>query len=158
MGEDSADIGPADLASVCTRMDVLTEVVEGLEAELRFVRAAIDEVNDRLDDGLVLDDDLVAPAPSIPTEVIDALAALRDEIAVGFDALRAMLPSGASPGAADGGLSDHAVEELRGDMAALRRRIAVRAEGRVLSDEQLEQIAETVAERLAGSLRRTRSR
>lgn len=50
---------------------------------------------------------------------------------------------------AAGGVSDQLVEALRDELKALRRRIAVKASEKVLDDEQLEQIAEAVAARLA---------
>jgi hypothetical protein len=112
MSDDSGDTG-AVLASLCTRMDELTEAVVGLQGEVRFVRAAVDEVIGRLDDGLVLADEIVTAPQSVPAELRDLLATLRS------------------------------------DLVALRRRVELRAEGRVLSLEQLEQIAQAVAQRLA---------
>ena len=116
MSDDSGESGQAALASLCERIDALDEAVAALEGELQAVGSAVDEVISRLDAGLVLADEIVAPPPSVPTELTGLLAAL---------------------------------EELRADMAALRRRIKVQADGRVLSDEQLEQIAEIVAQRVA---------
>ena len=66
---------------------------------------------------------------------------------------RALLQSIAHQAMIERGLlptfSDAALDELRADIAALRRRIKVQAEGRVLNDDQLEQFADSVAERLA---------
>lgn len=50
---------------------------------------------------------------------------------------------------AAGGVSDQLVEALRDELKALRRRIAVKASEKVLDEEQLDQIAEAVAARLA---------
>jgi len=50
---------------------------------------------------------------------------------------------------AAGGVADQLVEALRDELKALRRRIAVKASEKVLDDEQLDQIAEAVAARLA---------
>lgn len=47
-----------------------------------------------------------------------------------------------------GGAGDELVETLTGELKALRRRIRLRAEGELFSDEQLEVIAEAVARRL----------
>lgn len=47
-----------------------------------------------------------------------------------------------------GGAGDELVESLTGELKALRRRIRLRAEGELFSDEQLEVIAEAVARRL----------
>ena len=46
-------------------------------------------------------------------------------------------------------MSEDLVEALRKELVALRRRIKLRAEGEILSTEQLEVIAEAVARRLA---------
>ncbi len=48
-----------------------------------------------------------------------------------------------------GSVSDELVETLSGELKALRRRIRLRAEGEIFSDEQLEIIAAAVANKLA---------
>lgn len=50
---------------------------------------------------------------------------------------------------AAGAIGDQVVDALRGELKALRRRIAVKASERVLDDQQLTQIADVVAARLA---------
>ena len=71
-----------------------------------------------------------APAPqaTLDPEVIDSL---RDEIR------------------AAGAIADQVIDALREELKALRRRIAVKASERVLDDQQLAQIADAVAARLA---------
>ena len=61
----------------------------------------------------------------------DAVELLRDEIR------------------AAGAIPDQVIDALRDELKALRRRIAVKASERVLDDQQLTQIAEAVAARLA---------
>ena len=46
-------------------------------------------------------------------------------------------------------MSDELVETLSTELKALRRRIRLRAEGEIFSDEQLEVIAAAVADKLA---------
>lgn len=72
-----------------------------------------------------------APAPPAAALDEEALDLLRQEIR------------------AAGGVADQLVEALRDELKALRRRIAVKASEKVLDDEQLDQIAEAVAARLA---------
>jgi hypothetical protein len=50
---------------------------------------------------------------------------------------------------AAGTVSDQVIDALRDELKALRRRIAVKATERVLDDQQLAQIADAVAARLA---------
>ena len=73
------------------------------------------------------------PAPAEGGAGIDAdtVAMLRDEIR------------------AAGAVSDQVVDALRDELKALRRRIAVKAAEQVLDDQQLAQIADAVAARLA---------
>lgn len=74
-----------------------------------------------------------APAPATGTATIDpdTLEQLREEIR------------------AAGTVSDQLIDALRDELKALRRRIAVKATERVLDDQQLAQIADAVAARLA---------
>lgn len=73
------------------------------------------------------------PAGPAPQATLDpeAIASLRDEIR------------------AAGAIPDHVIDALREELKALRRRIAVKASERVLDDQQLAQIADAVAARLA---------
>jgi hypothetical protein len=74
-----------------------------------------------------------APAPALGSATIDpdTLEQLREEIR------------------AAGTVSDQVIDALRDELKALRRRIAVKATERVLDDQQLAQIADAVAARLA---------
>lgn len=145
-------------------------------AELAAIRTAIDDVRSRLDEGLVLADDAAPTAPGEHSidEVADQLAALRDFVASELDGLQQAMgatraavehqPAPAAPAPAiddeavevlrdeiraAGGVSDQLVEALRDELKALRRRIAVKASEKVLDDQQLAQIADAVAARLA---------
>lgn len=145
-------------------------------AELAAIRTAIDDVRSRLDEGLVLADDAAPTAPGERSidEVADQLAALRDFVASELDGLQQAMgatraavehqPAPAAPAPAiddeavevlrdeiraAGGVSDQLVEALRDELKALRRRIAVKASEKVLDDQQLAQIADAVAARLA---------
>jgi hypothetical protein len=73
------------------------------------------------------------PAPAEVTAAIDpgTIDSLRDEIR------------------AAGAIPDQVIDALREELKALRRRIAVKASERVLDDQQLAQIADAVAARLA---------
>lgn len=144
--------------------------------ELAAIRTAIDDVRSRLDEGLVLADDAAPTAPGERSidEVADQLAALRDFVASELDGLQQAMgatraavehqPAPAAPAPAiddeavevlrdeiraAGGVSDQLVEALRDELKALRRRIAVKASEKVLDDQQLAQIADAVAARLA---------
>jgi hypothetical protein len=117
MGDDIGEAALASLAALSTQIDALSGSLAGIEHELRLVRAAIDDVADRLDDGLVLADDVAGPV--------------------------AQLPEGA-------------LDEVRADLLALKRRITLRAGDQALTAEQLEQIAEAVAQRLAPVVSRQR--
>jgi hypothetical protein len=145
----------ADPFSVGERLDALTEalladrrVLAGVLEELRGLRGAVHEVIARLDEGLELTEEVVAPL-AVPPAVTDLLAALRDDVTAGFDSLRRDLPERAD--GETGPVSDHVLDEVRADLAEIRRRIKLRAEGRVLSDEQISRIAEVVVQRLAQS-------
>jgi non-ribosomal peptide synthetase component E (peptide arylation enzyme) len=71
-----------------------------------------------------------APAPQATLDP-EAIDSLRDEIR------------------SAGAIPDHVIDALREELKALRRRIAVKASERVLDDQQLAQIADAVAARLA---------
>ncbi len=119
-----------------------------------------------------------AAAASPPTDgadgsgaaVADQIAALRDHLATELDGVRALISQAASPAPNDepvqagldpdtldllrdeiraaGAVPDQVLDALRQELKALRRRLAVKAQERVLSDEQLGAIADAVAERL----------
>lgn len=195
-------------------------MLDALGTESRTIGAGVDAVMARLDEGLELAEDVTAAAPVVASdpELADHLAAMRDDVAAEFDALRQLIRSSApapapttAPAAAatvvdlapvtelleflrddiaelphrvEGVLPapvappraapvpkyatidpdtidvlraeirasasspEQVSESLRTELAALRRRIKLRAEGEVLSDAQLTLIAEAVAERL----------
>ncbi len=148
----------------------LVATIEALRAELGAVRdglAGVAELRDavagvqaRLDEGLVLADDgepdeVAAPAEVVATIDPDTIDLLRAEIR----AAAGDVPAGGGIDAEDladlrdeiraaGGVSDQVVDALREELKALRRRIAVKAQEKVLDDAQLAQIADAVAERL----------
>lgn len=169
--EPSRSTGAADAPAVDTTQ---------LDAELRAVRAGVEDIITRLDEGLDLEIDAsallpgadAAPAPTPSTdgtsELADQIGALRELVRAEFDAVRHQLGearlegSGAQSAALDPDTLDLLREEIRAsgtpsaelidtlstELKALRRRITLRAEGEILSDEQLELIADAVARRL----------
>jgi hypothetical protein len=136
------------------------------------VRQGLDDLRQRLDDGVSVDPGTLSAANPTDVDVLaDQMAALRDLVTSEVDGLRqaviasadarseapppAPAPAGIDPAALDdlrdeiraaGGVSDQVVDALRDELKALRRRIAVKASERVLDDQQLAQIADAVAE------------
>lgn len=140
----------ADLAELRERMQVLADLevaIDGLSTpaqsapagdadQLAAVRAGIEDIIARLDEGLVLaDDELTPPAAALSPAVVDQLAALKDQIATEFDALRstpkrATDDSGPSAGElANDELASitELLEHVRDDLAELPERIAASA-------------------------------
>lgn len=90
---------------------------------------------------------------------------MRDEVAAELEALRRILADRVDPplsapddvveevrtavGSALEHLPDAVADALKAELVALRRRIKVRSEADVLTDEQLDRIAESVADRLS---------
>lgn len=230
----------AELRDSVAELRTVTEAADGtpppaalpaeLEAELRTVRAGVEDIIARLDEGLVLAEDGAAPVQETSPELADQVATLRDQVSAEFERVRHLVESGgesvdltpltarldrlhddiadrqsvdesvsadlspvlealhevqegvahlldrpvASGAAAPsepssdtyatvdpdvidllreeirgaGSVSDELVETLSGELKALRRRIRLRAEGEIFSDEQLEIIADAVARRL----------
>ena len=101
--------------------------VDAVSGELRAVRSGIEDVIARLDEGLVLADDIVAPASASAPEVDDQLASLRDQVTTEFDALRRLLASQADT--ADG---ERAGADV--DLSAVTERLDALAER--LADQQ----------------------
>ncbi|MDE0803714.1 MAG: hypothetical protein OSA99_10355, partial [Acidimicrobiales bacterium] len=85
----------------------------------------------------LLDRPVPAPAPA-PSPAADTYAQVDPDV---IDLLREEIRNA-------GGAGDELVETLTGELKALRRRIRLRAEGELFSDQQLEVIAEAVARRL----------
>ena len=153
---------PAEPAPVAPPADAL------VSDELQSIRSALDGIQARLDEGLVLAEDSVSPAsPGADVEgVADQVAAMRDFVASELDGLRESVRASAptevqatvDPATVEllrdeiraaGGVADQVVDALRDEIKALRRRLAVKAAERVLDDQQLAQIADAVAARLA---------
>ena len=209
-------LGEAEPAETDAEDPGLAELRSGLEQandDLRSVRAGVEDIIARLDEGFTLAEDETAPPSAMSPEVADQLAALRDQMNAEFDALRdlividddddaprqappavevdlrpvtellehvrddlAELPgrievpsppapepatpqyAGVDPDVIDllreeiraaGAVPDDLLDQLRKELVALRRRIKLRAEGEIFSDDQLDLIAEAVARRLA---------
>lgn len=146
-----ADGGGASSDSQAGGFEPGVELVQ----EIGRLRDDVAAVAARLEAGLEIDiaDD----------DVADRVAALRDEVTAELEAMRVLLvdkadPAGSARGVADevraavdsslDGLPEAVADALRSELVALRRRIKVRAEADVLTDDQLDRIAEAVADRL----------
>ncbi len=140
------------------------------------MRSGVEDIIARLDEGLVLADD-VAPSAAADTGpgLGDQIATVRDQLTTEFDSLRELI------GSIDAGVDDapeseaaggdqyatvdpdvdrpaargdpgrglglrRLVEALRKELVALRRRIRLRAEGEILTDRAARQIADAVAD------------
>lgn len=212
----------ADVAALRSELSdgLVVEPSESLADEVRILRTGVEDIIGRLDEGLVLADELAPPAAAAaPTpELGDQLAGLRDHVNTEFDNVRQLLaglvdraeapPAPETPQEVEvdidltpitdlleqvradladlparieldvpgptvdtsssyatvdpdtidllreeirsaGGVSEGVIGAVRNDLVALRRRIKLRAEGEIFSDDQLELIAESVARRLA---------
>jgi hypothetical protein len=127
---DAAGFAASPPAEVEVLGDQLAALRDLVASEIDGLRQAVVTAADRRDEELAQ-----ASAPT-PTDVrarldADTLEELRDEIR------------------AAGAVSDQVIDALRDELKALRRRIAVKASERVLDDDQLAQIADAVAQRLA---------
>jgi len=129
----------ADGAGVEAVADQVAALRDYVAAELETVRetlvARIDAASESTTAELAAVTSRTEPA-STPAEVHatidpDTVEALREEIR------------------AAGAIPDQVIDALREELKALRRRIAVKATERVLDDQQLAQIADAVAARLA---------
>ena len=132
-----------DLTPLTARLDRLHDDLSEIEipepsgaaTDLSPVLTALDELQQAV--GHLLDRPVSAPSAAdggsagFSTLDPDVVDVLRDEIR------------------SAGGASDEAFETLAAELKALRRRIRLRAEGEIFSDDQLELIAEAVARRLA---------
>lgn len=80
-----------------------------------------------------------------------AVAALPEEteLVVDLTEIETLIATIRAEVAASSGVSDQVVEAIRDELKALRRRISVKADEKVLSDAQLQFIADAVAARLA---------
>lgn len=174
--DSGADEAVSD-ADVEGELRTLRTGVEGVDAELRALRTGVEDIIGRLDEGIGLAEELTPPASGAAPELGDQLATLRDQMTTEFDALRQLLDGlssrpepGPSPEPAEpefaaldpdtldllreeiraaGGISEEVIAALRNDLVALRRRIKLRAEGELFTDEQLDRIAEAVARRMS---------
>lgn len=146
--------------------DAMRSEFDGLRSLTRSARSA-DASVDLSPLGAQLDD-LRADIASLadrPVEVAptglgpDAIDLVREDIRASADTvlaelraaterLAAIAPAERAP-APSGGADDALVESLTKELAALRRRIRLRAEGEYLSDDQLDVLAEAIASRLA---------
>lgn len=109
------------------------EAVADQVAALRdFVASELDTVRQTVAAATARPEPAPAPQPQVTATMDDATVdLLRDEIR------------------AAGAIPDQVIEALRDELKALRRRMAVKASERVLDDDQLGQIADAVAARLA---------
>ncbi|WP_436793956.1 hypothetical protein [Actinospongicola halichondriae] len=139
-----------DLTPLTARLDRLhddladqqpmDETVPGEPVDLSPVLDALHEIQD----GIVhlLDRPVVetvpVPAPAQPAATSDGYATVDPDV---IDLLREEIRS-------VGSVSDELVETLGAELKALRRRIRLRAEGEIFSDDQLEMIADAVARKL----------
>ena len=183
---------PAPAPATSEPVEVVLDDEAVLE-RLSTIQIGVDELRNRLDEGLVLADDTELPAPTSGDgadveAVADQVAALRDFVASELDTMRQTVaaridaateatvaaaaarpepepvPAPLAGGAtidpdtvellreeirAAGAIPDQVIDALRDELKALRRRIAVKATERVLDDQQLAQIADAVAARLA---------
>lgn len=104
-----------------------------LADQLAEIRSAVVATSARLDEGLVID--------VSDNDVADHVASLRDEVTAELEAVRQILADALDRPSA-------VTEELTAELAALRRRIKVRSEADVLTNDQLDRIAQAVADRL----------
>jgi hypothetical protein len=219
-GQLATDTGSGDAVSDADlegELQTLRSGVEGVDTELRALRSGVEDIIGRLDEGIVVAEELTPPAAATAPEVGDEFAALRDQLSTEFDALRQLLdglgsretadtsaeasapavdlapltellehvrddlaelpdrigaqpapaagaePAGPEYAALDpdvldllreeiraaGGVSEEVITALRNDLVALRRRIKLRAEGELFTEEQLDHIAEAVARRMS---------
>jgi hypothetical protein len=127
---DAAGFAASPPAEVEVLGDQLAALRDLVASEIDGLRQAVVTAADRRDEELA---QASAPAPTDVRARLDAdtLEELRDEIR------------------AAGAVSDQVIDALRDELKALRRRIAVKASERVLDDDQLAQIADAVAQRLA---------
>lgn len=132
---------PVDLTPLTARLDRLhddivdrQELADDAPVDLGPVLSSLDEVHQSLARLLDRAVPATAGAQAAPETAVvdpDVIDVLREEIR------------------AAGTVSDDLVEALRTELVALRRRIRLRAEGEIFSDDQLRLIADAVAERLA---------
>lgn len=136
----------ADLAELRERMQVLADLevaIDGLSKpgdaapagdadQMAAVRAGVEDIIARLDEGLVLaDDEISRPADALSPAMADQLAALKDQISTEFDALRSSpMRSTADSGPSAGELANdelaaitELLEHVRDDLAELPERI-----------------------------------
>ncbi len=138
----------ADLAAVRSELASLRQAVDdvGDRVQLRQLRATIDELRGDVS-GLRR---AVLEWPELE-QVSGDVAGLRSDMSTLLEASRGGVPP-SGEGLHLGALAPlvEEVAALRGEVAALRRRIALRVDGVApVGDEQLEQLADQVAERMA---------
>jgi len=127
--EHEVPVGEGPAADVEVLADQIAALRDLVANEMDGLRQAVVADRDRQDQA-------AAEVPVAPTGPVSAsldegtLELLRDEIR------------------AAGAIGDQVIDALREELKALRRRIAVKAQERVLDDDQLAQIAEAVAARL----------
>jgi chromosome segregation ATPase len=124
---DDADTEAAEPAVVEVDLTPITELLEHVRDDLAELPGLIER-------------SAPAPAPSqAPAEHADAYASIDPDV---IDLLREEIRTA-------GAVPDDLLDQLRKELVALRRRIALRAEGEIFSDAQLELIADAVARKLA---------
>jgi hypothetical protein len=139
----------ADLAAVRSELASLRQAVDdvGDRVQLRQLRATIDELRGDVS-GLRR---AVLEWPELE-QVSGDVAGLRSDMSALLEASRNGVPAPSGEGLQLGALAPlvEEVAALRGEVAALRRRIALRVDGAApVGDDQLEHLADQVAERMA---------
>lgn len=204
--------------SLAGTVDQLGVDLAAVNGEVRTLRTGVEDIIGRLDEGLVLADELAPPAAAATApELGDQFAVLRDQVTTEFDNLRQLLtgladrpdtpPAPETPQEVEvdidltpitdlleqvrtdlaelpsrievdlpettseapstyatvdpdtidllreeiraaGGVSEEVIGAIRNDLVALRRRIKLRAEGEIFTEDQLDFIAESVARKL----------
>lgn len=72
-------------------LDAVRAGVTSIEGEVRTLRSGIEDIIGRLDEGLILADELAPPAAASPPALADQFAALQDQVTTEFEDLRQLV-------------------------------------------------------------------